>query len=179
MPATPLTTLIHYAPDAQTGGRAACGTFAPTDNELAGITARHGMVTCFACRRSPQFLTDQGVGNPTPLPEVIADTPELQRLMDDVLKACRNDRGMYVIEEAIHHGDYRSVRRCEFHDITALTVNTMLISSPYSYGDWLDPAAPHAVVRRPKVFELVADLRALRPHRGIGWSTFTTITDHS
>ena len=181
MPAAPPTTLIHYSRDAQTGGRAACGTIAPTDGELAGITARFGMVTCFGCRRTHLFLRDQkaaemeGVGAPTPLRQVIAESEDMQALARQVLKTWKNERGMYVIEEAIHHGDYRSTRRVEVYDITPVTVDAVLISSAYCYGSWLDPHGPYPDARRPKLFELVEDLRAGRENRQIGWSTFKLV----
>lgn len=87
----------------------------------------------------------------------------------------RNERGMYVIEEVIHHGQYRSVRHVEVYDLNETTVDGVLISSAYCYGSWADPASRHAETRRPALLALVEDLRAGRENLSIGWSTFRTL----
>lgn len=153
-------------------------------------TARTGEVTCFACRRSQVFLQEQGVGTPTPLPqrqtpkllkEIIAEDPQLSTLHGEALKeflrGARNERGMFVIEEVIHHGDYRSVRRVEVYSINAVTVDAVIQSSAYAYGSWLNPDNPdHKQVRNIKLHQLVQDLRTGVTNRDIGWSTFRLIT---
>lgn len=174
-------TLTHFIvqPTPEQTWHLAC-----TGNQWSGDgTGEPGQVTCFACRNSTAFKAAQrGVEAPTPpvkLSGVMADTEQLQRLMDDVLKACRNERGMYVIEETIHHGDYRSVRRVEVHAVNAVTVDAVIQSSAYAYGSWLNPENPdYKEVRNAKLHELVADLRALRVNRSVGWSTFRIITEH-
>lgn len=87
----------------------------------------------------------------------------------------KNERGNYTIEEVIHHGDYRHTRHVEVYDINPVTVDAVLISSAYCYGSWLDPKGPYPDVRRPKLFELVEDLKRDRENRSVGWSTFRTI----
>jgi hypothetical protein len=182
----PTSTLIHYRWPDKPLGPAACGA------QYDGRTSSPGEVTCFACRRTPVFLQEQGVGTPTPLPQrqmprllkdIVVEDPELSELerkaWKAALPAAKNDRGMYVIEELIHHGEYRSTRRVEVYDITPVTVDALLISSAYCYGSWLDPNAQHAAARRPKLFALVEDLRHGRVNRTVGWSTFRLITDHS
>lgn len=182
MPAQTSDTLIHY----RSGWDAppACG-----ESMAAPGTAVFGAVTCFACRRTHQFLRDQkgaelgGVEPPTPpvkLSEVINHSPDLAEIAERAaasqkLQAQRNERGMFVIEETIHHGDYRSTRRVEVYDINPVTVDAIIQSSAYCYGSWLDPHGPYPGARRPKLFELVADLRAGRENRQIGWSTFRLI----
>lgn len=101
MPDTPPTTLIHFSLDAQTGGRAVCGTIAPADGELAGITARPGMVTCFACRANSKFKAAlRGIGEPTPLPQrqtptllrdIIAESTDFRDIVKQGLNAGTND----------------------------------------------------------------------------------------
>lgn len=135
-----------------------------------------GKVTCFACRKTPEFKRAQLAAPPVKLSGVMADTPELEKLRVEAnLRGMKNERGMYVIEETIHHGDYRSVRRVEVFAITPLTMNCIIMSSAYCYGDWLDPASPHAKVRLQHLADLVEDLKALRENRSIGWSTFKLI----
>lgn len=118
----------------------------------------------------------EGVEVPTPLRDVIEETPELQRLAKDALKACRNERGMYVIEEFIHHGDYRSTRRVEVFALNAVTVDAVIQSSAYGYGSWMDEHSEHYGARSVKLRALVEDLKALRTNRTIGWSTFRILT---
>lgn len=167
------STLIHFTTPALLKFRQ---TACLQESNSPLVTDEVGQVTCFACRKSGPFLVRQGEGVRVPVPLAEIEPPGLRRLMDDVLKACRNERGMYVIEESIHHGDYRSVRRVEVYDINAVTVDAVIVSSAYTYGSWLDPDSPHATGRRPKLFDLVDDLRSLRTNRVIGWSTFRLIT---
>lgn len=147
-----------------------------------------GQVTCFTCRKTPVFQAVQLGGGPPPpqdetpkpLRAVLAEDAELLALAKrraERLKAWRNERDMFVVEERIHHGDYRSTRRMEVRSIDAVTVDAVLQSSPYCYGSYLRPDNPaHTEVRRAKVHEMVADLIAGREHRNIGWSTFRIIT---
>lgn len=173
---------VHYRTKA--GAQAptiACGAH---PLRIAWATPDPGRVTCFGCRRTEVFKAEQleGVEPPTPpvkLSGVMLSDDGLQRLMDDVLKSCRNERGMYVIEESIHHGEYRSVRRVEVHAINAVTVDAVIQSSAYAYGSWLHPDNPeHKEARNTQLHQLVADLRTLRINRSIGWSTFRIITEH-
>ena len=164
-------TLIHYRrPGTHATACTLSGTVTIRDSSSPGD------VTCFACRRSEAFLADlKGVRVPVPLAEI--EPPGLRRLMDDVLTTCRNERGMYVIEESIHHGNYRSVRRVEVYDINAVTVDAVIVSSAYAYGSWLTPENPaHKQARNANLHNLVDDLRSLRTNRVIGWSTFRLIT---
>jgi hypothetical protein len=85
---------------------------------------------------------------------------------------------MYVIEEFIHHGDYRSRRYVEVYAINIATVDAVLQASAYAYGSWWDADSPHAAARRPKLLALVEDLKHGRVNRCIGWSTFRLITEH-
>lgn len=187
MPESP-STLIHWHPAANVGGRAVC------DASSGGVAEQPGLVTCFACRNNTLFKqAQQGVGTPTPLPQ-----REMPRLLKDIvaedhtltemesrawqaaLPAARNSRGMYVIEESIHHGDYRSTRRVEVYGINAVTVDCIIQSSAYCYGSWLHPENPdHKQARNTKLHQLVEDLRHGRTNRTVGWSTFRLITDHS
>jgi hypothetical protein len=187
MPDTPpAETLIHFV---QGNLTPICGA----DGVPVTITQEPGEVTCFACRRTEKFKQAQlaGVGLPTPLREVIEGDEELAELArtakrraleakaaQEMVAAARNERNMYVIEESIHHGDYRSVRRVEVYAINPVTVDAVIQSSAYGYGSWLDPNGPYPEVRRPKLFELVEDLRYGRTNRQIGWSTFRLITKH-
>jgi hypothetical protein len=188
MPDTPpAETLIHFV---QGNLTPICGA----DGVPVTITQEPGEVTCFACRRTEKFKQAQlreGVGVPTPLREVIEGDEELAELArtakrraleakaaQEMVAAARNERNMYVIEESIHHGDYRSVRRVEVYAINPVTVDAVIQSSAYGYGSWLDPNGPYPEVRRPKLFELVEDLRYGRTNRQIGWSTFRLITKH-
>jgi hypothetical protein len=186
------TAPIHYK--TKPGARApliACGAH---PLRIANHTEDVGKVTCFGCRKTEVFKADQleGVGTPTPLPQremprllkdIVAEDPVLvdlnNRAWKAALPAAKNSRDMYVIEELIHHGEYRTVRRVEMYDINPVTVDAVLISSAYCYGSWLDPNAQHAAARRPKLFALVDDLRHGRVNRTVGWSTFRLITDHS
>lgn len=89
----------------------------------------------------------------------------------------RNQRGMYTIEEVIHHGDYRSTRHVEVYDINTVTVDAILQSSAYCYGSWRNPDNPdYAGHRRVALVQLVSDLNHGVTNRSIGWSTFRTIT---
>ena len=195
MPDTPSETLIHFTtPALLKRGETAC----KQDHRTHQVSAKPGDVTCFACRKSPPFLTrqvlteQQGVGAPTPLPQrqapvllkdiIAGDTPLIDlnvRAWKAALPAAKNERNMYVIEESIHHGEYRSTRRVEVYDINPVTVDAIITSSAYCYGSWLDPNGPYPETRRPKLFGLVEDLRHGITNRVIGWSTFRLITDHT
>jgi hypothetical protein len=177
-----MSTPVHYkTPNRSAAPTIACGAH---PLRISYYSEDPGRVTCFACRKTAIFKGDQllGVGAPTPpikLSGVMTEAPGLTRLMGDVLKSCRNERGMYVIEETIHHGEYRSTRRVEVHAINAVTVDAVIQSSAYAYGSWLHPDNPeHKQVRNTQLHQLVADLKALRTNRCIGWSTFRIITDH-
>lgn len=107
------THIIHFSLTAQTGGRAVCGTIAPTDGELAGITARPGMVTCFACRRTAVFKAAQmGVEPPTPLPQrqtprllrdILAGSEELRDIVKQGLNAGTNDAEHEALTQLADH----------------------------------------------------------------------------
>lgn len=188
------TTPIHY--HTKPGAKAptiACGAH---PLRIANHTEEVGKVTCFACRKTVVFREDQlagGVGTPTPLPQrempkllkdIVTEDPELSELESRAWKAAlaaaRNSRGMYVIEEFIHHGDYRSTRRVEVYGINAVTVDCVIQSSAYYYGSWLHPENPdHKQARNTKLHQLVEDLRHGRTNRAVGWSTFRLITDHN
>jgi hypothetical protein len=181
MPAQePSPTLIHWYTPRGTPVLA-CGEYL----SLAGgrHTTEVGQVTCFACRKTEKFKQAQlgeGVGTPTPLAEVIAADPDLSALQAEAEARTtvprRNLRGMYVIEETIHHGSYRSTRRIEVYAINVLTVDAILQSSAYAYGSWQNPENPaHTEVRRTQLRHLVEDLKAGRENKQIGWSTFRTI----
>jgi hypothetical protein len=170
-------TLIHFTTDALLkAGRAACGQ----DHRTNQVSARPGDVTCFACRKSSPFLVRQGVEPPTPLREVIEKDPALNTLAGQAITAAaKNHRGMYVIEEVIHMGDYRSTRYVEVYAINAVTMDAILQSSAFSYGSWLNPDNPdHKPARNVKLHQLVEDLKHGRTNRSIGWSTFRLITEH-
>ena len=193
MPDTPSTTLIHFTtPALLKVGETAC----KQDHRSHQVSSSPGDVTCFACRKSPPFLTRQGGRNSDPLPQrvapppltppvklsgIMADSEQMQALAKRAaehefkLTDQRNHRNMYSIEETIHHGEYRSTRTVEVYDINPVTVDAVLISSAYCYGSWLDPDGPHSEVRRPKLFELVEDLKHGRTNRVIGWSTFRLV----
>jgi hypothetical protein len=145
-----------------------------------------GRVTCFACRRSPEFSTaQQGVGAPTPLPQrqtpkllrdIIAEDPALSETAAKAwLSQCRNHRGMYTIQEVIHHGDYISERIVEVYDVNETTVDAVLQSSAYCYGSWAHAEPPYTGHRKAALATLVQDLRHGRENRSIGWSTFRLI----
>lgn len=176
MPDSTPATLKHQRDPIHPLREALCG------ERYGWRTSNPGEVTCFACRRHVNFNTEWGVGTPTPpvkLSGVMLSDDGLQRLMDEVLKSCRNERGMFVIEESIHHGEYRSTRRVEVHAINAVTVDAVIQSSAYAYGSWLHPDNPeHKEARNTQLHQLVADLRTLRINRSIGWSTFRLITEH-
>lgn len=89
------------------------------------------------------------------------------------LAAHRNVRGMYTIEETIHHGNYLSTRQVEVYAITVQTVDAVLMSSAYCYGSWDNPENPdHRDHRRQALRQLVTDLRNGVTNRSVGWSTF-------
>lgn len=90
--------------------------------------------------------------------------------------AQKNGRGMYVVEEVIHHGDYRSVRRVEVYDLNEATVDAIVQSSAYCYGSWAH-ADEYREHRAAALRQLVEDLKAGRVNRHIGWSTFRTINE--
>lgn len=141
---------VHFI-DQPASSRAACND--PING--AGATTP-GDVTCFGCRATPQFKQAQGGRTTDPL-------------SNDERDAWRNERGMFVVEERIHHGDYRVERRIEVHEITPATVDGILMSSPYSYGP-----SVHADL----FTEMIMSLRIGRDYAGIGWSTFRLITQH-
>lgn len=63
MPDPTPSTLIHFTtPILLKFGKAACGLSHVTNQ----VSARHGDVTCFACRKSAPFITRHGVEPPTP-----------------------------------------------------------------------------------------------------------------
>lgn len=170
---------VHYK--TRPGAKAptiACGAH---PLRITSHTEEPGEVTCFACRKTLTFREDQlGIEAPTPLPQrqtprllkdIIAESPELSALNEKIILAAhKNEHGMYSIEEVIHHGDYRSVRVVQVYDINPVTVDAVIQSSAYCYGSWLNGEYPE--VRRPKLFELVEDLKHGRVNRSIGWSTF-------
>lgn len=165
--------IIHFKSPA-IPGRTACSLRGTVTIES---TRKPADVTCHVCKRQGCFkVANKGVETPTPLRDVVAETPELQRLSKDALKACRNERGMYVIEESIHHGDYRSTRRVEVFAINMITVDAVIQSSAYNYESWNDPHSPHYEARSTKLRLLVEDLKALRTNRMVGWSTFRILT---
>lgn len=177
MPTHP-PTLIHFTNSMFLAGATGCGD---TDGM---VSATPGRVTCFACRKSEAFKQAQVKGELRLLRDVIEEDPALAALADKAaarawLKAQRNDRGMFTIEEFIHHGDYRSTRRVEVYAINAVTVDAVIQSSAYCYGSWLNPENPdHKQVRNTKLHQLVEDLKAGRTNRDVGWSTFRLITEH-
>jgi hypothetical protein len=165
MPDTP-STLIHYRAPGTTG--TACDQHNPEAVQHSDTDP--GGVTCFACRKTDIFKAGQmRVGTPTPLPQrqapkllkdIVAEDPELSELerkaWKAALPAAKNCRGMYVIEEFIHHGEYRSTRRVEVYDINAVTVDAVIQSSAYCYGSWLHPENPdHKQPRNTKLHQLV------------------------
>ena len=195
MSAPPTETLIHFVPSRSAHWTGCKDHVYDEAQGWRSVTEDPGRVTCFACRRSEIFKQAQlgdGVGVPTPLRDVIAADPELAELAleakrreletqaaREMVAAARNERGMFVIEETIHHGDYRSVRRVEVYSINAVTVDCIIQSSAYCYGSWLNPDNPaHREPRNAKLHGLVEDLRHGRTNRDIGWSTFRLITKH-
>lgn len=146
------------------------------------VTMSCDKVTCPRCRASTTFKRiEKDQRGPAPFSQVIAEDPALQALAERAeasraLQSRRNLRGMFVIEERIHHGEYRSVRRVEVYAINVLTVDGVLMSSAYGYGSWQNPENPaHTEVRRAKLRQLVEDLKAGRENRDIGWSTFKLV----
>ncbi|UOK18415.1 hypothetical protein SEA_BRUHMOMENT_99 [Arthrobacter phage BruhMoment] len=139
-----------------------------------------GEVTCFACRKTLAFKQAQKGGrtsDPIKLSGVMADDAALNDLAAAAFRESKNERGMYVVEELIHHGNYRSTRRVEVYDVTASTMDGVLMSSAYCYGSWQNPENPdHTKHRRDALLQLVDDLRHLRTNRSIGWSTFRILT---
>lgn len=87
----------------------------------------------------------------------------------------KNDRGMYVVEELIHHGNYRSLRRVEVYDLNEVTVDAILQSSAYCYGSWREQGQ-FAEHRQAALKQLVSDLKRGRVNRSVGWSTFRALT---
>lgn len=165
--------IIHFKSPA-IPGRTACSLRGTVIIESTRDPAR---VTCPTCKRQGCYkVANKGVETPTPLRDVVEETPELQRLTKDALKACRNERGMYVIEEFIHHGDYRSTRRVEVYALNETTVDAVIQSSAYCYDSWADRTSPHYEARIIKLRALVEDLKALRTNRLVGWSTFRILT---
>lgn len=195
------TTICHFT---QGNLTPVCG--ADDDNPVT--SPEPGDVTCFRCRRVPAFVRVQAgdrIGTPIPqrqapppltppvkLSGIMAASEELAELArearrreleaqaaKEMVAAARNERGMYVIEEVIHHGDYRSVRRVEVYDINETTVDAVLQSSAYCYGSWKHPESiSHREHRNTALSVLVEDLKWGRTNRAIGWSTFRTITTH-
>lgn len=173
MPA-PLPPPIHFVDD-PSNERALC-------NEKIYVgtwSTEPGRVTCFRCRTTPAFKAAQLDHEPWTIGQVLADAnhdvAELARRAETEAKPRRNERGMYTIEEVIHHGDYRTTRRVEVYSITETTVDAVLQSSAYCYGSWARADAPYAEHRAAVLKALVADLNAGRPNMTIGWSTFRTI----
>jgi hypothetical protein len=77
----------------------------------------------------------------------------------------KNERGMYVVEEVIHHGDYRSVRRVEVYELNKRTIDGILMSSAYGYGG----------VAEKYRERMLLDLQEGHVNRTIGWSTFRVL----
>ena len=77
----------------------------------------------------------------------------------------KNERGMYVVEEVIHHGDYRSVRRVEVYALTKQTIDGILISSAYGYEGIAEKYRER----------MLLDLQEGHVNRTIGWSTFRVL----
>jgi hypothetical protein len=98
---------------------------------------------------------------------------------EPVTAAAKNHRGMFTIEEVIHHGDYRSQRYVEVYALNETTVDAVLISSAYCYGSWAHAEHPYTEHRAAALKQLVDDLLHGRTNRSIGWSTFRLITDHT
>lgn len=77
----------------------------------------------------------------------------------------KNERGMYVVEEVIHHGNHRSERRVEVWALTKETVNGILESSAYGYSG----------VAEKYREQLLIDLKEGHVNRSVGWSTFRVL----
>lgn len=177
MPDTP-PTLTHFRNPARPLDAAVCG------EKYGCRSSEPGDVTCFACRRTPDFTHWQGVGAPTPgepglrkLDQILAEHPVLGESAPEWnLAAHKNERGMYTIEEFIHHGDYRSRRNVEVYAINETTVDAVLQSSAYCYGSWAHAAPQHFTHRKTALAQLVDDLKHGRVNRSIGWSTFRLVT---
>jgi hypothetical protein len=177
----PDTTIIHYL-------RPGLSQVACT---LRGtVTIEHsndpGKVTCFACRKADVFKQAQREPArlpqremPTLLREVLAESPDLAAINSKAwLARCRNDRGMFTIQEVIHHGDYRSQRFVEVYEINETTVDAVLQSSAYCYGSWAHAEPQFAEHRSAALKQLVQDLRDGVTNRAIGWSTFRLIPNN-
>lgn len=78
----------------------------------------------------------------------------------------QNARGNYVVEEFLHHGDYRHRRVMEVDVLNARTVAAIMHSSPYVYN---------AAEDSPQVARVLADLKLGRVNRSHGWSTFRVL----
>lgn len=78
----------------------------------------------------------------------------------------KNARDNFVVEEFVHHGNYRHRRIVEVHELNARTVAAIMHSSPYAYTADEDS---------PQVARVVADLKLGRVNRSHGWSTFRVI----
>lgn len=78
----------------------------------------------------------------------------------------KNARGNYVVEEFLHHGDYRHRRIIEVDELNARNVAAIMHSSPYIY---------HCDQDSPQVARVLADLKLGRVNRSHGWSTFRVI----
>jgi hypothetical protein len=91
--------------------------------------------------------------------------------------ARKNDRGMYVVQELIHHGNYRSLRRVEVYELNEVTVDAILQSSAYCYGSFAGPQENplYTAPRNAHLKHLVSDLKRGRVNRSIGWSTFRVL----
>lgn len=110
---------------------------------------------------------------PTPLDPFakLAWARNLNNPTDQQLAPLRNHRGMFVVQETIHHGDVFIQRRMEVPRLDPMIAAALVMSSPYNYGDWF--AGPDVMdVRTEKLRTLVDDLRNFRRNRSIGWSTF-------
>jgi hypothetical protein len=81
-------------------------------------------------------------------------------------KPVKNQRGNYVIEEVVHHGDYRHVRIVEVDTLDRRTVGAAVRSGPYIYNCEDDS---------PQVARVLADLLLGRVNRSHGWSTFRVV----
>ena len=78
----------------------------------------------------------------------------------------KNQRDNYVIEEVVHHGNYRHVRAVEVHTLDRRTVGAVVRSGPYIY---------HCEDDSPQVAKILADLKLGRVNRSHGWSTFRVV----
>ena len=78
----------------------------------------------------------------------------------------KNARGNYVVEEFVHHGNYRHRRIVEVESLNERTVGAVVRSGPYIY---------HCADDSPQVARVLADLKLGRVNRSHGWSTFRVI----